>query len=180
MGVTAVERAAADLLRAEPWLARDRLLGALRASPLDQAVLLGLAEAYTALGDLPAAGACWFLTDAVDTDPAAEAALTALRARYRTAIGAAHALRVRGQVTDYPMPAQTRIFDLQAQLSGLGWTWTPPARPQPAARVRRHAVQDHLAGASQGALWVTVAVALAVANLGIYVVCMIAILRAIW
>ena len=175
-----MERAAADLLRAEPWLARDRLLGALRAGPLDQEVLRGLAEAYTALGDFPAAGACWFLTGAEDTDPAAEAALTALRARYRTVIGVAHAVRARGRVTDYPMAAQNRILGLQAELSELGWTWTPPARPQPAAQVRRYAVQDHLADASQGALWVAVAVALAVANLGIYVVGMIAILRAIW
>lgn len=175
-----MERAAADLLRAEPWLARDRLLGALRAGPLDQEVLRGLAESYTALGDLPAAGACWFLTDAEDTDPAADAALTALRARYRTAIGVAHAVRARGHVTDYPMPAQTRILDLQAELSELGWTWTPPARPEPAARARRHAVRHQLAYASEGAVWVTVAVVLAVANLGIYVVGMIAILRAIW
>ena len=175
-----MERAAADLLRAEPWLARDRLLGALRAGPLDQEVLRGLAEAYTALGDLPAAGACWFLTGAEDTDPAAGAGLTALRARYRTAVGLAHAIRARGRVTDYPVPAQTRILALQAELSELGWTWTPPARPEPVTRSRRHAVRHQLADASQGALWVTVAVALAVANFGIYVVGMIAILRAIW
>lgn len=178
--MTAVERAAADLRRGEPWLARDRLLGALRASPLDQQVLRGLAEAYTALGDLPAAGTCWFITGAEDTDPAADAALTALRTRYRTAIGVAHALRVRGRIADYPAPARTRLLDLQSELSELGWAWTPPDRPRPAARSRRHRVRQEMADASQGALWVTVAVALVVANLGIYVVGMIAILRAIW
>ena len=175
-----MERAAADLRRGEPWLARDRLLGALRASPLDQEVLRGLAEVYTALGDLPAAGTCWFITGVEDTDPAADAGLTALRARYRSAIGVAHAVRVRGRIVDYPGPARSRLLDLQAELSELGRLWTPPARPRPVARSPRHGVRHAVADASQGVLWVTVAVALAVANLGIYVVGVIAILRAIW
>jgi hypothetical protein len=178
-GVTAVERARADLLRGEPWLARDRLIGALRDRPVDQEVLRGLAEAYTALNDLPAAGGYWLLTD-TDGEAPAEAGLAALRARYRTPVGVAQALRVRGRVTDYPAPARTRILDLQAELNDLGWTWTPPSRPRPAAPPRRQTLRQDVAEASLGVFGVTVAAVLAVANLGIYVVGMVAILRAIW
>lgn len=175
-----MQRARADLLRGEPWLARDRLLGALRHKPIDQDVLRGLAEVQQELGDLPAAGACWFLTDADESDPAAGPGLTALRARYRTATGLAHAVPVRGRIIDYPTAARIRILDLQAELTGQGWTWTPPARPQPPPRPRRHTLLHDAADASMGLLGGTVAIALVVGNLTIYVIGMIAIQRWIW
>jgi hypothetical protein len=73
------------------------------------------------------------------------------------------------------MPARVRILDLQAELEGLGWTWTPPSRPRPPTSSRRHPLTRDLADASPGAFWVT----FAVASLGIYVVGIITILRAI-
>lgn len=103
-----------------------------------------------------------------------------LRARYRTAVGVAHAVRVRGRLSDYPMPARIRILDLQAELTELGWTWTPPARPRPPVRPQRHPTLHDAADTAMGALGATVAVVLVVANLGIYVIGMIAIQRWIW
>jgi hypothetical protein len=58
---------------------------------MDQEVLRALAETYTEMRDLPAAGACWFLTSVEDDDPVAAAALGALRGRYRRAVGLAFA-----------------------------------------------------------------------------------------
>lgn len=178
--MTALKRARADFRRGEPWLARDRLLGALQHQPTDQDVVRGLAEAYQELGDLPAAGACWFLTDAHDSDPTAGPALAAMRTRYRSAAGLAHAVRVRGRITDYPMPARLRILDLQAELKEAGWTWTPPSRPRPPDRQRRHPLLHDAAETSKGVLGLAVAVAFVVANLGIYVIGLIAIQRWIW
>lgn len=175
--MTAIDRARADLRRGQPWLARDRLLSVLRDEPCDQAVLRALAGAYAALGDLPAAGACWFLTDADDADPAAAAGLAALRGRYRNAIGIAHAVRVRCGVAAYPPAARGRILDLQEELAALDWTWTPPSRPTPPPdRPPSHPHRQDAIYASLGILWP----AFAVANLAVYAVGMIALLRWIW
>lgn len=173
--VAVVERARADLVRGEPWRARDRLLGALRDRPLDQEVLRALAETYVEMRDLPAAGACWFLTSVEDDDPVAAAALGALRDRYRRGVAVALAVRVRGRAGDYPEAARRRILDLQAELVEAGWTWLPPGRPLP-PRSRRRAGAEAV-GSASAAVGV---IAFVLVNLAVYVLGLIAILRWIW
>jgi hypothetical protein len=58
---TVIQRARADLDAGRPWMARDRLVSALR-DRQDDEVLDLLAEVHAQLGDLPAAGALWFVT----------------------------------------------------------------------------------------------------------------------
>ena len=55
-------RAQRDPGRGEPWLARDRLVGALAQRGTDEALLDLLARTYVAIGDLPAAGGAWFVS----------------------------------------------------------------------------------------------------------------------
>lgn len=174
--MAAVERARADLVRGEPWRARDRLLGALRDRPLDQEVLRALAETYTEMRDLPAAGACWFLTSVEDDDPVAAVAFSALRGRYRRAVGRALAVRVRGQAADYPEAARRRILDLRAELVEEGWTWFPPERPLRGARSRRQTGAETTAAVPA----VAAVVAFVLVNLAVYVLGLVAIVRWIW
>lgn len=58
---SALARAQADLAAGRAWKARDRLQGLLR-HRVDFEVLDLLAEVYYDMGDLPAAGALWFVT----------------------------------------------------------------------------------------------------------------------
>lgn len=76
---TVIERAHADLDAGRPWMARDRLVSALR-DRQDDEVLNLLAEVHEQLGDLPAAGALWFVTGL--EDDRARTALEAWRERH--------------------------------------------------------------------------------------------------
>lgn len=73
-----IERARADIAAGRLWKARDRLLGAL-VHRADDEVLDLLGEVHFAMGDLPAAGALWFVTGRADAD--ADRALPAWRER---------------------------------------------------------------------------------------------------
>ncbi|PRY52497.1 hypothetical protein BCF74_13326 [Knoellia remsis] len=75
----ALSRARNDLAAGRAWKARDRLHGAL-AQRQDDELLDLLAEVHYGLGDLPAAGALWFVTGRTGT--AADAAIAAWRERY--------------------------------------------------------------------------------------------------
>ncbi|MBM6401662.1 DUF6584 family protein [Phycicoccus sonneratiae] len=75
----AVERARADLEAGRPWMARDRLLGALPHRP-DEGLVDLLAEVHVLMHDLPAAGALWFATGR--DDEAARDAVTVWAARF--------------------------------------------------------------------------------------------------
>lgn len=77
----AVERARADLEAGRPWMARDRLLGALP-HRMDAELVDLLAEVHVAMHDLPAAGALWFVTGR--SDPVARDAVAAWGGRYRS------------------------------------------------------------------------------------------------
>jgi hypothetical protein len=59
----AIERAREGIASDRFWKARDRLQGALRADPANQEVLGLLGEVLFAMGDLPAAGRYWYLTE---------------------------------------------------------------------------------------------------------------------
>ena len=76
---TVIQRAHTDLVSGRPWLARDRLVSALRERQDDEIVDL-LAEVHEQLGDLPAAGALWFVTGR--DDDRARTALEAWRERH--------------------------------------------------------------------------------------------------
>ena len=165
--VTALERSRADVRRGEPWLARDRLVGALRSEPSNQDVLVLLAEVHTELGDLPAAGACWFLTDRSDDGPAAEA-LAALRNRYRNPIALANSLPLKQDPERYPPAARHRIAELRAELAEAGLDWDPPGRPQP-----RFPRRDRLATVLIVAFWM----AFGAANLAVYAVGLVTAFR---
>ncbi len=62
----AIERARADLTQGRAWKARDRLVGLLTQRQ-DPEVLDLLAQVHYDMGDLPAAGALWFVTERTDT-----------------------------------------------------------------------------------------------------------------
>lgn len=74
-----IDRARADLAAGRAWKARDRLQGARASAPYDQEILGLLGEVAWSMGDLPAAGAAWWLTER--TGPDVDAALAALRER---------------------------------------------------------------------------------------------------
>lgn len=168
--MTALERSRADVERGEPWLARDRLLGALRTQPANQDVLTLLGEVYTELGDLPAAGACWFLTDRSEDGPAGEA-MAALRNRYRNPIALADSLPLKQDPARYPPAARRRIADLKDQLAANGLEWDPPGRPRPGFPQR-----ERFAVALIVAFWV----AFVAVNLVIYTLGLVAAIRWIW
>lgn len=74
-----LDRARADLAAGRAWKARDRLTGAL-ADRQDGELLDLLAEVYVGMGDLPAAGALWFVTGR--EDETSSAAVAAWRERF--------------------------------------------------------------------------------------------------
>ncbi len=113
-----VERAARDLARDEPWLARDRLGSALRERPADPELLDLLGATYARMSDLPAAGAAWLLSARPDAEIAP--ALEALRLRYARPQVRASALHVRQPLSAYPPAAQERLRGL-GLLTVLRW-----------------------------------------------------------
>ena len=117
-----VDRARTDLARGEPWLARDRLRGTLAQRPHQQDVLEELARTQGAMGDLPAAGACWFLTGRADGDPEVAAALAAFERRYPKPWVRAGEPPLVGRLDAYPDAARTRVLTLQRACRAAGGT----------------------------------------------------------
>ena len=66
-----LDRARSDVAAGRAWKARDRLTGAL-AHRVDAEALDLLAQVHAGMGDLPAAGALWFVTGR-DDEPARQA-----------------------------------------------------------------------------------------------------------
>lgn len=79
--VTVVERAQRDIEDGRLWKARDRLAGAL-VHRQDNEVVSLLATVHQLMGDLPAAGALWFVLERDDDDT--RQSLEAWRERYPT------------------------------------------------------------------------------------------------
>jgi len=118
------ERVNADLAEGRLWKARDRLQGARRMDPTNQWILETLGEVYFRMGDLPEAGRAWFLT--ARTGPDWERAEAAFYARYgNRPQDTVVAIRVRGEIDDYPEPVQERLRTLQRRLKAEGRTWEP-------------------------------------------------------
>lgn len=122
-----IERCRRDLAKGEPWRARDRLYGALREYPTDERILDLLGQVLQQMGDLPAAGAAWFLSNRADDDPTTAAAGAALRARFRGPIGIGRSLPLRARLEDYPPPARQRLEQLSADIKATGQDWPYPA-----------------------------------------------------
>ena len=108
----AVERARADVAAGRVWKARDRLTGALASDRSSQEVLQALGDVYFLMGDLPAAGLHWFLTDA--EEPRAAVAEVAMRERYRTPAALYAALPLKAAPDAYPEQVRARLRTLLA------------------------------------------------------------------
>ena len=111
------------------WKARDRLQGCLLAEPANQDVLDMLGAVWFAMGDLPAAGRHWWLTERDD-----EKAATARAAFYERFGHRAHevlrALPRPAKPEHYPVSVRGRLEELvtAAKADGHGWhpsDWKP-------------------------------------------------------
>jgi hypothetical protein len=98
-----LERARVDVEAGAPWKARDRLQGLVRLWPADQQVLGMLGEVLCAMGDLPAAGRCWYLTERTGAD--VDAATAAMERRH----GRGAQLTRRGSTTAATMSSSPAI-----------------------------------------------------------------------
>ncbi|WP_440902735.1 DUF6584 family protein, partial [Actinosynnema sp.] len=141
----AIDLAREDLRQGRPWMARDRLLGTLGTRRADAEALELLGEVYAVMNDLPAAGAAWFLTATpASTDTAAAAA--AFSARYPNPAARAERLPMHRPLKEYPPEVVDRVAALQEELDTAGWSWHPPAKPQPSGRRplrrSRHSFQE--------------------------------------
>jgi hypothetical protein len=91
------------------------------------------------MGDLPAAGRVWFLTDR--QGPEWETARAAFYERYgRRAEQVVAELRVRAPIAAFPGSAQSRLRELQAELATGRKTWEPRSgrqvEPRAPTRIR--------------------------------------------
>ncbi|MCA0331184.1 MAG: hypothetical protein LCI03_14955 [Actinobacteria bacterium] len=110
--VLVVARDALDTGR--PWVARDRLTGALAHRATDQEVLLLLGQAWWELGEPAQAGRYWYLTGRTDVD--AERAIAAFERSVRTSEAALGRLPLAGPLEDYPEVARARVNALRRQV----------------------------------------------------------------
>lgn len=120
------ERVEEDVRRGRLWKARDRLAGMIRTDPTNQWGLNRLGEIYFRMGDLPAAGRVWFLTDR--EGPEWDSALAAFYERHgRRAQDIVSELRIRAPIEGFRARAQRRLRALQAELTAGGRKWEPHA-----------------------------------------------------
>ena len=113
--MSVLERARGELAAGRPWKARQRLEGALANDPTNQDVLELLGEICFEMGDLPSAGAYWFLTERDGEDVAA--AHAALAERWPTPRALFAALPVKARVDAYPARVRARLEALLADES---------------------------------------------------------------
>jgi hypothetical protein len=118
-----MHRVEADIAAGRLWKARDRLEGKLFHAPANQKVLELLGAVRADMGDLPAAGLAWFLTDG--DDPRRDAAHDAMRERYGGGPNLAYRLKVRAEIEDFPGAVQERLRALQDETGGR---WRPARR----------------------------------------------------
>lgn len=124
----ALERARNDLAAGRLWKALDRITGAVAACPSDQAVLELAGEVFFEMGDLPRAGAYWFLTE--KDGPEVESALNALKQRHGAgALGLIAALPVRAGIDAFPPKVRERLSQLQQEAKrSHRYNWNPQPR----------------------------------------------------
>lgn len=125
-----LERVREDLAAGRLWKARDRVTGMVGGRPADQAVLELAGRVFFEMGDLPRAGAYWFLTER--SGPDTEVAVQALYERHgHHPVNVIKALPVRNEIDAYPRPVAERLRELQrAAKDENGFRWHPaPPRP---------------------------------------------------
>lgn len=131
--MSVLARAHADVASGRAWKARDRLRGALANQPHDQDILTLLGEITFALGDLPAAGATWWLTERRGDD--VDAAWAALEERAgHNAAELLRQIKPRRPVDRYPAPVAERIAVLVRDAgdeSHYRWRFEDPPAPLP-------------------------------------------------
>jgi hypothetical protein len=117
-----MERARADLRAGRLWKARDRAAGLHHTRPTDPDVLELCAVVAHRMGDLPRAGAFWYLTEC--RGPEVDEAIAALHERYRPPLHLAAALPVRGPIDAYPEAVQERLDRLSRTIEAeTGRRW---------------------------------------------------------
>ena len=120
-----LNRAKEDIAQGRLWKARDRLTGLLSMYPAEQPVLHLLGEVLFRMGDLPAAGRYWVLTDRQGDD--VDAALEALHERFGEGVSLAKAIPIRAPLALYPPIVQERLGgDLFPLLHPRAWEDPPP------------------------------------------------------
>ncbi len=108
----ALERARGDIDAGRLWKARDRLEGLLRTAPEQQDALRLLGEVCNRMGDLPAAGKYWYLTEDCGGEAGAEARLAFEERCGRSAAQMLRALPVKPPLDRYPQAVRERIAEL--------------------------------------------------------------------
>ncbi len=111
-----IDRARQDVTEGRLWKARERLSGVVRSEPHLQEALDLLGEVYFDMGDHPAAGRFWALTDR--DDDRATSASAALEAETGSRIELLRSIPVREPLDAYPAQVQERIEALRGE---TGW-----------------------------------------------------------
>ncbi|MGA9761119.1 MAG: DUF6584 family protein [Gaiellaceae bacterium] len=156
-----LERARAEIAAGRLWKARERLAGVIRFDRYDQKVLDLLGEVHFSMGDLPAAGRLWFLTERIGHET--ESAHAALQERY----GNDPALILESipfgrDLERYPVSVRSRLDELVAQAGKRGQRLLKSRR-----RARyRHRGRDSGSTLGRGAGCLVVAFLLGVLALG--------------
>ena len=123
----ALARAEADVAAGNLWKARDRLDGLLAQRPADQEVLGLLGDVSFRMGDLPAAGRYWFLTERSGAD--VEQAVAAMYERHgRGPLPLLNVLPVKPPLDAYPPLVHERLRRLVDGVDDPGEFWLSKAR----------------------------------------------------
>ncbi len=120
MNASLIERARAEVEAGRPWKARERLEGSLANDATNPDVLDLLGEICSRMGDLPAAGGYWFLTER--HGPEVDAATAALHERFPTPAALFSALPVKAPLSAYPDSVRMRLEKLVAD-ENAQWLW---------------------------------------------------------
>ena len=114
-----LERARAEIAAGRLWKARERLAGVIRFDRYDQKVLELLGEVHFSMGDLPAAGRLWFLTERSGHE--AESARAALQERYGDDPALIlESIPFSGDLERYPVFVRSRLDELVTQAGKCG------------------------------------------------------------
>jgi hypothetical protein len=114
-----LERARAEIAAGRLWKARERLVGVIRFDRYDQKVLELLGDVHFSMGDLPAAGRLWFLTERSGNE--VESAHAALQERYGNDPALIlESIPFGGDLERYPALVRSRLDELVMQAGKRG------------------------------------------------------------
>lgn len=126
-----IERARLDISEGRLWKARDRLHGVIYNDPTNPGALDLLGETYFRMGDYPAAGRVWVLTERDDSS--SRIAITSFTESFdRAGVTAmVRAIPAKARIEEYPEPVQVRLRDLRRRANEeSGTSWDPPKNIQ--------------------------------------------------